>query len=80
MFNRQIFTPLKTKQIFIFEKYIFNKNSKIKSCFLEFGAGSGTVILRNGSENPDPYQNVTNPQHWFDVSHFVTYPFLNRSI
>jgi hypothetical protein len=29
--------------------------------------GSGSVSQRYGSADPDPYQNVTDPQHW----HFV---------
>ncbi len=28
-------------------------------------AGSGTVSQRYGSEDPDPYQNVTDPERWF---------------
>jgi hypothetical protein len=28
------------------------------------GAGSGSVRRRYGSPDPDPYQNVTGPQHW----------------
>jgi hypothetical protein len=27
------------------------------------GSASGTVRQRYGSEDPDPYQNVTDPQH-----------------
>jgi hypothetical protein len=26
-------------------------------------AGSGSIGQRHGSTNPDPYQNVTDPQH-----------------
>ena len=46
------------------EKYIFDR------IFLSiFGkAGSGSVILRNGSEDPDPYQNETDPKHCNDES------------
>ncbi len=28
------------------------------------GSGSGCVSQRYGSADPDPYQNVTDPQHW----------------
>ncbi len=33
-----------------------------------FGAGSGSVIQRYGSADPDlwPYLNVTDPQHCFE--------------
>jgi hypothetical protein len=27
-------------------------------------AGSGSVNQSNGSPDPDPYQNVTDPRHW----------------
>ena len=29
--------------------------------------GSGSVLWRYGSEDPDPYQNVTDPEHWFHL-------------
>jgi hypothetical protein len=28
-------------------------------------AGSGSISQRHGSADPDPYQNVTDPQHYF---------------
>jgi hypothetical protein len=28
-----------------------------------FGVGSGSISQRYGFENPDPHQNVTDPQH-----------------
>jgi hypothetical protein len=28
------------------------------------GSGSGSISHRHGSADPDPYQNVTDPQHW----------------
>ena len=33
--------------------------------FLDFRAGSGSrsFIPRNGSDDPDPYQNETDPKH-----------------
>jgi hypothetical protein len=30
-------------------------------------AGSRADSLRNGSEDPDPFQNVTEPEHWFEL-------------
>jgi hypothetical protein len=30
---------------------------------LKKGIGSGSIIQRYGSADPDPHQNVTNPQH-----------------
>jgi hypothetical protein len=30
------------------------------------GAGSGSISQRYGSEDPDPHQNVTDPQHWLE--------------
>ena len=29
------------------------------------GVGSGSISQRYGSADPDPHQNVTDPQHWF---------------
>jgi hypothetical protein len=29
------------------------------------GSGSGSISQRYGSKDPDPHQNVTDPQHWF---------------
>jgi hypothetical protein len=31
------------------------------------GSESGSIRQRYGSEDPDPYQNVTDPQHWIQV-------------
>jgi hypothetical protein len=28
-------------------------------------SGSGSISQRHGSEDPDPPQNVMDPQHWF---------------
>jgi hypothetical protein len=28
-------------------------------------AGSGSISQRHGSEDPDPHQNVMDPEHWF---------------
>ena len=65
-----MFTDINNKTDHISEKNIFYRKKKVKqnlifSRFLVgFGAGSGSVISRNGSEDPDPYQNETDPQHW----------------
>jgi hypothetical protein len=29
------------------------------------GVGSGSIRQRYGSGDPDPHQNVTDPQHWY---------------
>ena len=53
----------------ISEKYIFIEKSKTKvNIFPILGRiwsriRIGSVISRNGSEGPDPYQNETDPQH-----------------
>jgi hypothetical protein len=31
------------------------------------GAGSGSISLRYGFADPDPHQNVTDPQHWLCI-------------
>ncbi len=31
-------------------------------------AGSGSICQRHGSEDPDPPQNIMDPQHWFKES------------
>ncbi len=28
------------------------------------GSGSGSISQRHGSSDPDPHQNVMDPQHW----------------
>jgi hypothetical protein len=28
------------------------------------GSASGSISQRHGSEDPDPFQNVMDPQHW----------------
>jgi hypothetical protein len=28
------------------------------------GSASGSIIQRHGSADPDPHQNVMDPQHW----------------
>jgi hypothetical protein len=40
-------------------------------------AGSGSIGQRHGSSSPDPYQNVTDPQHWKVgtlLQYIFTYP------
>ncbi len=48
------------------------KNEKIFFCILKIneerigsgvGSGSGSIIQKYGSADPDPHQNVTDPQH-----------------
>ena len=56
----------------ISEKYIFYKKKKEKqklifSWFL-VGFGAGSVISRNGSDDPDPYQNERDPQHYIKMT------------
>ena len=66
-----MFTDININSIYnktdhISEKYIFiEKKVKQKLIFSRFlvGFGAGSVISRNGSEDPDPYQNETDPQH-----------------
>jgi hypothetical protein len=29
------------------------------------GSGSGSISQRHGSADPDPHQNVMDPEHWF---------------
>ena len=55
---------VKNKTDHISEKYIFiEKKSKKKNYIFPILGRSGSVISRNGSEDPDPYQNETDPQH-----------------
>ncbi len=35
------------------------------------GVGSGSISQRYGSADPDPHQNVTDPQHWKIYSLFI---------
>ena len=44
--------------IFLGNIFLIEKKVKKKLVF-----GSGSVIQRNGSEDPDPDQNETDPQH-----------------
>jgi hypothetical protein len=43
------------------EKYIFFVGI-LKP--LKTRAGSGSILQWYGSEYPDPFENVTNPEHW----------------
>ena len=55
----------------ILKKYIFFYRKKIKQKLIffrfqvGFGVGSGSIISRNGSEDPDPYKNETDPKHCY---------------
>ncbi len=54
---------------FIFEKYVDlplkSNNQKTKNLRSPTKkAGSGSVSQWYESADPDPYQNVTDPQHW----------------
>jgi hypothetical protein len=40
--------------------------SSLKS--MKKGVGSGSISKRYGSGDPDPHQNVTDPQHWMHES------------
>ncbi len=37
------------------------------------GAVSRCVSQRYGSEDPDPYQYVMDPQHWFYITFYFFY-------
>jgi hypothetical protein len=37
------------------------------------GSGAGSIIQRHRSADPDPHQNVTDPQHWSAGSRRVWY-------
>ena len=32
------------------------------------GSGSGSICQRHGSADPDPPQNIMDPQHWLTVN------------
>jgi hypothetical protein len=36
-------------------------------CILRVTEERGRTLIRYGSADPDPYQNVTDPQHWLLV-------------
>ena len=44
----------------------------------QVGFGAGSVISRNGYEDPDPYQNETDPQHWYNVYVVLKYMFKEK--
>jgi hypothetical protein len=37
------------------------------------GSGSGSIIQRHGSADPDPHQNVMDPQHCLEVTFLKTF-------
>jgi hypothetical protein len=41
-------------------------------------AGSGSISQRHGSPDPDPYQNVTDPQRCF--AHVILYDFIHLNM
>jgi hypothetical protein len=41
-------------------------------------AGSGSISQRHGSADPDPHQNVTDPEHRFEESILNSFNFLTR--
>ena len=66
--------PKNTKTDHNLEKYIFyRKKVKQKMIFsrVQVGFGAGFIISQNGSEDPDPYQNETDPKHCFSVFNFL---------
>jgi hypothetical protein len=50
---------------------VINRKTFFKSVFVgvlkvnDEIAGSGFISERNGSADPDPHQNVMDPEHWF---------------
>ena len=63
---------INNKSSHFWKKYIFDrkkvKRNKISCIYLikvGAGAGSGSVIPRNASEDPEPDQNKTDPKHCF---------------
>jgi len=40
-------------------------------------SGSGSISQTHGSADPDPPQNVLDPQHWFMLDEFFTNVQLN---
>jgi len=47
------------------KKEFLKGTSQGKNGFGPPGSGFGSVSQRHGSADPDPYQNVTDPQHWW---------------
>ncbi len=50
------------EKIFLFESW----RSLKKRAGSGAGSASGSVSQSNGYEDPDPYKNVTDPEHWFE--------------
>ncbi len=61
---------------FLENDVIRNKNLNKTSFLLASGrsrskiAGSGSVGQRHGSADQDPYQNVADPQHCFEINNY----------
>jgi hypothetical protein len=59
-----------------------DKKSRIRICksvvrILVSGSGSISQLYESAGPDPDPYQNVTDPQHWFSKPfrmHCKTFP------
>ncbi len=53
-----------------------------------FGLGSGSIIQRHGSADPDPHQKFMDPQHWIllnlisrqKINYFSLKIFLSQSV
>jgi hypothetical protein len=58
------------------KKVISRKNSFLLESLMSMtkiagsGAGFGSISHRHGSADPDPYQNVTDLQHWYEYVKF----------
>jgi hypothetical protein len=40
-------------------------------------SGSGSLSQRHGSADPDPHQNVMDPQYWFNITLCVSVVWRN---
>jgi hypothetical protein len=49
---------------------------------LQKGVGSGSISQRHGTADPDPHQNVTDPQHWKkgDLLHLLSFMIHSYSL
>ncbi len=48
-----------------------NMKEKKLFCILKKGVGSGSISQRYGSGDPDPHQNVTDPQRCLEVRNIL---------
>ena len=65
MFTDMNIYSINNKTDHISEKYIIYRRRK------KFIFGDGSVISRNRSEDPDPYQNETDPKHSIKNNHVL---------